>query len=293
VSSAIAATTATSAAPTRRKGGIPGLRGTGVIGHVAAFVIVLAAFVAIFGNWLTPHDPDEISLSDAYLGSTGDHLLGLDSQGRDIVSRLLVGARASLLGPLIVVVLSIVVGGALAIISAWRGGAIDSAISSVLDILFAFPGILLAVLVAAVFGPSLTTAALALAVAYTPYIARVVRAAALRERSQAYIAALSVQGHPSMAICIRHLVPNVMPLIVAQATIVFGYAMVDLAAISFIGLGVQPPGTDWGLMVSGGQAGVLQGYVAEAFAAGLCIVVVVVAFNLLGERHADRPPEKR
>jgi peptide/nickel transport system permease protein len=256
-------------------------------------VIVLAAFVAVFGGWLTPHDPDEISLSDAYLGSTGDHLLGLDSQGRDIVSRLLVGARASLLGPLIVVVLAIVVGCALAIISAWRGGFVDSSISSVLDILFAFPGILLAVLVAAVFGPSLTTAALALAVAYTPYIARVVRSAALRERSQPYIAALSVQGHSSMAICIRHLVPNVMPLIVAQATIVFGYAMVDLAAISFIGLGVQPPATDWGLMVSGGQAGVLQGYVAEAFSAGLCIVAVVVAFNLLGERLAGRTPEQR
>ena len=96
-----------------------------------------------------------------------------------------------------------------------------------------------------------------------------------------------------MAICVRHLVPNVMPLIVAQATIVFGYAMVDLAAISFIGLGVQPPATDWGLMVSGGQAGVLQGYVAEAFSAGLCIVAVVVAFNLLGERLAGRTPEQR
>ena len=152
----------------RRRGGIPGLRGTGVIGHVAAAVIVLAAFVAVFGSWLTPHDPDEISLSDAYLGSTTDHWLGLDSQGRDILSRLLVGARASLLGPLIVVVLAIVVGAVLAIVSAWRGGVVDSAISSVLDILFAFPGILLAVLVAAVFGPSLTTAALALAVAYTP-----------------------------------------------------------------------------------------------------------------------------
>ena len=292
MSSAIV-TTSPATATSTRKAGIPGLRGTGVIGHVAAVIIVVAAFVAIFGGWLTPHDPDEISLSDAYLGSTGDHLLGLDSQGRDIVSRLLVGARASLLGPLIVVVLSIVVGGALAILSAWRGGLVDSTISSVLDILFAFPGILLAVLVAAVFGPSMTTAALALAVAYTPYIARVVRAAALRERSQPYIAALSVQGHPSMAICLRHLVPNVMPMIVAQATIVFGYAMVDLAAISFIGLGVQAPDTDWGLMVAGGQAGVLQGYVAEAFAAGLCIVVVVVAFNLLGERLADRTPEQR
>jgi len=292
MSTVVAPSAAGTVVPERRSG-IPGLRGTGAIGHISAVVIALAALVAVFGGWLTPNDPDKISLSDAYLGSTPEHWLGLDSQGRDILSRLLTGARASLLGPLMVVVLAVVVGAALAIMSAWRGGAVDSTISSVLDILFAFPGILLAVLVAAVFGPSLTTAALALAVAYTPYIARVVRAAALRERSQSYIAALSVQGHPSMAICLRHLVPNVMPMIVAQATIVFGYAMVDLAAISFIGLGVQPPGTDWGLMVAGGQSGVAQGYVTEAFSAGLCIVVVVVAFNLLGERLAGRNPEQR
>jgi len=289
----VVATPVAADAPPRRPAGIPGLRGTGVIGYVCAAVIVLAAAVAVFGRRLAPNDPDEIDLSHAYFGSTTDHWLGLDSQGRDIFSRLLLGARASLLGPLLVVALAIVVGSALAIVSAWRGGSVDSAISSALDVLFAFPGILLAVLVAAVFGPSLRTAALALAIAYTPYIARVVRAAALRERSQPYIAALSVQGHPSLAICLRHLVPNVMPMIVAQATIVFGYAMVDLAAISFIGLGVQPPDTDWGLMVSGGQTGVLQGYVAEAFSAGLCIVVVVVAFNLLGERLADRSPEYR
>jgi peptide/nickel transport system permease protein len=269
------------------------LRGTGAVGHIAALIVFLAALVAVFGPLITPHDPDHIDLSNAFAGTTPSHLLGLDSQGRDIVSRLLVGARASLLGPLVVVVLSIVVGGALAIVSAWRGGLVDASISSVLDVLFAFPGILLAVLVAAVFGPSLMTAALALSIAYTPYIARVVRSAAATERAQPYISSLEVQGHPSLAICVRHLVPNVMPLIVAQATIVFGYAMVDLAAVSFIGLGVQPPATDWGLMVAGGQTGVLQGYATEAFAAGLCIVVVVVAFNLLGERLASRTSEQR
>jgi peptide/nickel transport system permease protein len=279
-------------APPRERG-VPGLRGTGVLGHVAAVVIVLAGVVAVFGSLLTPHDPNHIDLANAFVGSSPDHLLGLDSQGRDILSRLLVGARASLLGPLLVVALTVTLGGALAIISAWRRGFVDSAISSVLDILFAFPGILLAVLVAAVCGPSLMTAVLALSVAYTPYIARVVRSAAATERALPYIASLEVQGQSSFTICLRHLVPNVMPLIVAQATIIFGYAMVDLAAVSFIGLGVQPPATDWGLMVAGGQVGIVQGYVTEAFAAGLCIVMVVVAFNLLGERLADRTSEQR
>jgi len=272
---------------------IPGLRGTGVVGHAAAVVIAAAATVAVVGRMVAPNDPDRADISNAYVGSSPEHWLGFDGQGRDIFSRLLVGARASLIGPLLVVVLAIAAGTALAIISARRRGFVDSAITSVLDVLFAFPGILLAVLVAAVFGASLTTAALALAVAYTPYIARVVRSAAAREREQPYIAALEVQGHSSWSICIRHLVPNVLPLVVAQATIVFGYAMVDLAAISFIGLGVQAPDTDWGLMVASGQPGTLQGYLAESFSAGLCIVIVVVAFNLLGERLADRTPEQR
>lgn len=275
--------------PCRR--GVPGLRETGVIGHLAALVVVVAILVAIGGRRVAPHDPTQIDLDNRFVGTTPGHLLGFDSQGRDIFSRLLTGAAPSVLGPFMVVVLAIAVGTALAIVSAWRGGRTDSTINAALDVIFAFPGILLAILVAAIFGPSLTTAALALAVAYTPYIARVVRSAAARERALPYIASLEVQGHSAWRICTRHLVPNVLPLIVAQATIVFGYAMVDLAAISFIGLGVQPPDTDWGLMVAGGQSGVLQGYPTEALAAGICIVVVVVAFNLLGERLSARDEE--
>jgi peptide/nickel transport system permease protein len=121
----------------------------------------------------------------------------------------------------------------------------------------------------------------------------VLRAAALRERAQQYVAALEVQGVPALAICVRHLIPNVFGLIAAQGSILFGYAMVDLAALSFIGLGVQPPHADWGVMVASGQSGVLQGYPAESLAAGLCIVVVVVAFNLLGEQLGARTQERR
>jgi peptide/nickel transport system permease protein len=115
-------------------------------------------------------------------------------------------------------------------------------------------------------------------------VARVLRGAALRERSQPYIAALEVQGASATRICLRHLVPNIMPLIVAQATILFGYAMVDLAAISYLGLGVQPPDPNWGVMISENQSGILEGSWIAALSAGLCIVVVVVAFNVLGER---------
>ncbi len=265
------------------------LAGIGVLGYISAFVIVIAAIVAIFGSLLAPHPPNEqFGLVNQYLGPTGDHLFGLDVNSKDILSRTLVGARTSLLGPLIVVILAILMGVAIAIASAWKGGKTDTVSSIGLDILFAFPGILLAVLAAAVFGAGLTAAALALSVAYMPYVARVVRSGALRERNQPYISALEVQGFSGWFICLRHLAPNVAPLVVAQGTILFGYAMVDLAAISFIGLGVQTPTPDWGVMVSEGQSGVLQGYPAESLVAGLCIVVVVVAFNILGERLIER-----
>lgn len=270
-----------------RRVGTRGLAGTGFLGYLSFAIIVVAALVAVFGPMVTPFDPNQVNLSNSYVGSTGSHFLGFDGQGRDLFSRLLVGARTSLIGPLAVVAFAIVLGTVIAIATAWKGGRFDTVSSTGLDILFAFPD-LLAVLAAAVFGAGLTAASLALAVAYMPYVARVVRSGALRERNQAYIAALEVQGFSGFFICLRHLVPNVLPLIVAQGTILFGYAMVDLAAISFIGLGVQPPQPDWGVMVSEGQPGVLQGYPAESLAAGLCIIVVVVAFNLLGERLVER-----
>ena len=256
-------------------------------------VIAVAVFLAIFGPLLAPHDPNAANLANAYVGPVAGHALGYDSQGRDLLSRLLTGARTSIAGPFLVVLVSMVAGSVLAVTAAWAGRWVDASISTVLDILFAFPAILLAVLAAAVFGAGLTAPTLALAIAYTPYIARVLRGAALRERARDYVAACEVQGLSAVAICARHLIPNLMPLIVAQATLLFGYAMVDFAAISFIGLGVQPPTADWGVMVASGQAGVLQGYPMESLTAGLSIVVVVVAVNLLGERLAAKDSEGR
>lgn len=269
------------------------LRATGAAGVASAVAIAIAAFVAAFGPLLAPDSPYLGQLSSSYVGPTGGHLLGFDGQGRDLLSRLLGGARTSLVGPLAVVAICILAGTVLAISAAWKRGTYDAFVSSGLDVLFAFPGILLAILAASVFGAGLVAASLALAVAYTPYVARVLRGAALRERSQQYVAALEVQGASAFSICLRHLIPNMLPLIVAQATILFGYAMVDLAAISFLGLGVQPPNPDWGVMIAENQSGVVQGYPLAALAAGICIVVVVVAFNILGERLYDQAQAER
>ncbi len=258
-------------------------------------VVTLAVLLAIFGPLLAPKDPNASNLTFQYVGpfKAQGYLLGFDSQGRDLLSRLMTGARTSMLGPVLVVLLSMALGTVISIAAAWRGGWVDSVLGTIMDILFAFPAILLAVLTAAVFGTGLTAPTIALAIAYTPYIARVLRSAAVRERARDYIAAGEVQGLSAFAICFRHLLPNLAELFVAQATLVFAWAMVDLASISFLGLGVQAPTADWGVMVSTGESGVLQGYPLESIAAGLCIVLVVVAVNLLGERLAERNEEGR
>jgi len=289
----VSATATLPAEATHRRSAWSLLKATGPVGIAAAVVIAVATFVAILGPLLAPYDPDLSNLSLSWVAPTGGHLLGFDGQGRDLLSRLLAGARTSMLGPLGVVVVCMLAGTLLAVTAAWRRGAVDAAISSGLDIMFAFPGILLAVLAAAVFGAGLLAAALALAIAYTPYVARVLRGAALKERSQQYVAALEVQGVSARSICVRHLIPNMMPLIVAQSTILFGYAMVDLAAISFLGLGVQPPAPDWGVMISENQSGIVQGYPLSALLPGLCIVLVVVAFNVLGERLFEQAQAAR
>jgi peptide/nickel transport system permease protein len=269
------------------------LRDTGVVGITSAIVIAVAMFVAIFGPFVAPADPLLPNLSNSWIGpmQLPGHLLGFDAQGRDLLSRLLVGARSSMFGPLAVVLICMSVGTFLAVSSAWRRGSYDATVSASLDVMFAFPGILLAIIAATVFGAGLSGAVIALSIAYTPYVARVLRGAALKERSQQYVAALEVQGASATTICLRHLVPNMGPLIVAQATILFGYAMVDLAAISFLGLGVQPPSPDWGVMVSENQSGLLINYPLPALLAGLAIVLVVVAFNVLGERLYERAQE--
>lgn len=284
-------TRAAEASATRR--GLVVLRATGPAGIASAVVIAAATFAAVFGPVLAPYDPNLPNLSLSWAGPAGGHLLGYDFEGRDVLSRLLAGAQSSMLGPLAVVILSVTAGTLLAVTAAWRRGASDTVISTGLNILFAFPGILLAILAAAVFGAGLPAAAIALSIAYLPYVARVLRGAALKERGQPYVAALEVQGASATTICLRHVVPNIGPLIVGQATILFGYAMVDLAAISFLGLGVQPPTANWGVMIAENQDGLLVGHPLPAVAAGLCIVTVVIAVNLLGERLFEQAQAAR
>ena len=249
-------------------------------------VIILLVAMAILAPWIAPSDPNYANILGVNQGPSAAHWLGTDAFGRDLLSRLIYGARLSLLGPALIIAISATLGTTLAIAAAWFGGWFDQIVSRVADILFAFPGLILAMLAVAMFGSGLVAPVIALSISYTPYLMRVIRAEAVRQRNLPYVAACYVEGLSARTICTRHLLPNVTPLLVVQATLSFGYALVDLAAVSYLALGVQPPTSEWGLMVSTGQSSILAGYPQESLYAGAMIVITVVAFNLLGDRLA-------
>lgn len=260
---------------------------------IACLFVGFLVFLGIFGAWIAPHDPQATNLMDASLPPSAEHWLGTDASGRDVLSRLLAGARTSLLGPLVCCLIAVGLGVGIALFAVWNGGWADALLARILDVGFAFPSILLAILVVSIAGPGEWSAVVAIGLATVPYVARLLRTVALRERSMAYVSALELQGAGGIRICLLHLVPNMSRLIVAQATLGFGYAMVDLAAVSYLGLGAQQPTADWGLMLSSGQVGLLSGSPYEVFAALTAILVCVVAVNVLGERMTSAAHEER
>jgi peptide/nickel transport system permease protein len=265
-----------------------GLRGRlGLLGLAAVLVIAALGLVMLAAPLLPVDDPADVDLARSFAPPSAEHPLGTDSNGRDILARLVWGSRTALLGPLIVTVVATTVGVLLAVAAAWRGGWFDGVTSRAFDIGFAFPGILLALVVAAVVGAGLGAAVVALAVAFVPYVGRVTRGTALQQLRLPYVDALRVQGQSPVAICARHLLPNLGPLIVAQATLTFGYALVDLAALSYLGLGADQSTPDWGVMVAGGQPDILSGHPQQSLYAGALIVVAVAACCIVGERVTD------
>ncbi len=268
-------------------------RRLGPVGVISAALVVLVVLMAVLAPWIAPYDPFVGSVTDRHQASSLAHLMGTDQSGRDIFSRIIWGARTSLLGPTIVIAVAATLATTLALTAVWFGGRVDALISRVLDILFAFPNMLLAILAVSIFGPSLLTASIALAIGFTPYSARVIRSVALRERNLPYVTSAQLQGISGFIITIRHILPNVRAQIFTGMTINFGAAMIELAALSFLGLGVQPPAPDWGLMVSNGQASLQQGFWEQSIFAGIAIVATVAAVGYVGEQLSTRRVARR
>ncbi|MFG2965875.1 ABC transporter permease [Streptomyces sp. NPDC048288] len=259
----------------------------------AGVLCVLLVLMALLGPLVAPYGPSETDILAASQGPGPDHLLGTDALGRDILTRILYGARLSFAGPGLIVALSLTLGTGLGILAAWRGGPVDSLLSKVFNVLFAMPGILVVIVAGAVFGGGFWAPVLSLSLVYTPYIARVVRSSALTQRNMAYVEACRLAGMTGWRICSRHVLRNLIPLVLAQATISFGSALMDFGAASFLGVGIQPPQAEWGLMVSEGQSELLDGALQQSLCAGLMILISVVAFNILGERLGTRAGGQR
>lgn len=261
-----------------------------VAGGIILSIIVL---LAIFAPLIAPYEPNAQDLSMSLHSASSEHIFGTDKQGRDIFSRVLFGARTTLLGAVLVVGISAVIGVPLGLIAAYYGGKIDSLITRVFDVILAFPALLLAFIIVAVFGKGLENAVIALGIVYIPMIARLVRSVALVEKEQTYVEAARNLGFSNFRIIFRHILPNCISPIVVQATIDLAYAILDLAALSFLGLGVQPPTADWGAMLEEGREYLLISP-NTSIASGFAIMITVISFNLFGDglqQHFD--PKQR
>ncbi|MFI6502092.1 ABC transporter permease [Nonomuraea typhae] len=265
------------------------LRAGSPLGYrLAAAFLVLVVAAAALAPLLAPYEPDAVDFAASLAPLSPGHPLGADQSGRDLLSRVLYGARTSLLGPLGLLAIASVLGVALGTLAAWHRGWADAVVSRLTDVMYAFPGLLFVVLVVAVFGNGTTTAVIALGLAYAPTIAKYTRSVALAECAKPYIEAYRVQGMGGFTICTRYLVPNLARSIVGYLVVLFGEGLMSLATLSFLGFGAQAPASDWGLMVKEGQPAIVQGAFLPVLVPGAAIALVVVCFNVIGVRLADR-----
>lgn len=252
-----------------------------------AVIVLFTVGLALFAPWISPHDPlaQDSTIRLSPIGTDG-HLLGTDGNGRDILSRLIYGSRTALLVALTPVLVAAVFGLAMGLAAGYFGGWVDSVLMRFADILFAFPAILLAIAIVASLGPSLVNAMMALAIVFIPAFARLVRASVLSLRNREFVLAARASGARADRIILRHILVNALPTIIVFATLQTGQMIIFGAALSFLGLGVQPPTPDWGTMANDGRNSMLVAPWVTTLP-GIAIFIVSVAFNLLGDGLRD------
>lgn len=270
----------------------------GALAGLIVFIVI--CLMAIFAEWIAPHSPSE-QYRDSFLvppfwneeGSTR-FILGTDAVGRDIFSRLVHGSRYSLIIGGIVVSISLTFGIALGLIAGFARGVVEIIIMRAMDIMLALPSLLLAVVIVAILGPGLFNAMLAISVVYLPHLVRLTRAAAITELSKDYVTASRVSGAGLLRMMFITVLPNCMAPLIVQATLSFSSAILDAAALGFLGMGAQPPTPEWGTMLAEAREFVLRAWWVVTFP-GLAILITVLALNLLGDglRDALDPKLKR
>ncbi len=268
-----------------------------VIGLVVFAVLVV---VAVLAPLIAPHAPNA-QYRDAVLvppfweeGGRAAYLLGTDAVGRDILTRLLYGARFSLFIGVIVTTLALVGGIAVGVVAGFFRGWVDTVIMRVMDIILAFPSLLLALVLVAVLGPGLMNAMIAIALVLQPHFVRLTRAAVMAEKGREYVTAAQVAGASSLRLMFRTILPNCLAPLIVQATLSFSNAILDAAALGFLGMGAQPPTPEWGTMLAEAREFILRAWWVVTFP-GLAILITVLAINLMGDglRDALDPKLKR
>jgi peptide/nickel transport system permease protein len=253
---------------------------------ISAAVLVLVAVVAVGAQWLIPYGVNDIDVPNALQSPSGAHWFGTDELGRDVASRVMVAVQASMRVAVVSVAFAAVVGVALGLLAGYRGGWLDTVLMRVVDVMFAFPVLLLALAVVAILGPGVTTTTLAIGIVYTPIFARVARASTLSVRAEPYVAASKTMGTGAGYILTRHVLPNISGPLIVQTSLSLAFATLSEAALSFLGLGIQPPQPSLGRMIFDSQGFVTLAWWMAVFP-GAAIFVIVLAFNLLGDGLRD------
>ena len=247
-----------------------------------AAIIVIMVLLAVFAGVVAPYDPTEMKVADALKRPSLAHPFGTDRFGRDVLSRTIYGSRIALGVAISSIGIALVAGAILGLAGGYVGGATDLVIGRAMDVLFSFPTLILAIGIAAMLGPGLDNAALAIAVVYAPLFSRVVRGPVIAERAKEYAVAALGLGAGSFRVVLRHILPNVLAPLIVQTSVSLAYAILTEAALSYLGLGTQPPAPSWGTMLNEGRTYLETAPWMSVFP-GLAIMLAVLGFNLLGD----------
>lgn len=253
---------------------------------VSAAALALIVFVALGADWLAPYGVNDVDVPNALQPPGSAHWFGTDELGRDVLSRVLVAIQASLRVAAVSVGFAAIVGVTIGVVSGYRGGWLDAVLMRVVDVMFAFPVLILALAVVAILGPGVTTTMLAIGIVYTPIFARVARGSTLSVRTEPFVTASQSMGTGNLYILGRHILPNIAGPLVVQTSLSLAFAILAEAALSFLGLGIQPPQPSLGRMIFDSQGFVTLAW-WMAVVPGAAIVVTVLAFNLLGDGLRD------
>jgi peptide/nickel transport system permease protein len=264
-------------------------RPTAVFGGVVLIGVIV---LALFAPWIAPYDPLATSWSLVRKAPSAAHWLGTDEVGRDLLSRIIWGARASLSAGVIAVAIAVGVGVPTGMVAGYVGGWTDALISRLTDAMLAIPFLILAIALAAFLGPSLGNAMIAIGVTATPIFVRLARGQVLAARAEDYVEAARAVGNPPIRILLRHILPNILPPVMVQATLAVAAAIIAEASLSFLGLGQQPPAPSWGSMLNTAQRFLTQAPWMAIFP-GLAIFLTVLAFNLFGDGLRDAMDPRR